>query len=135
MRIKLIGTQEQLNTVLTGIEERLNIPKLGTDSYSKVYDFSGSKKSMTVHDNHKQGVDGSEMSLTDVSDSADIVFVTVAKYCELKPPLYIPNAPKKPTDSNLKVEIMAYMDYHGIEYGYTDTKADLLEKIDIYFVL
>ena len=37
-----------------------------------------------------------------------------------------------PTDDDLKSDIQAFMDTHSIEYNSSDTKAELLEKIDNY---
>lgn len=40
---------------------------------------------------------------------------------------------ERPTDSNTKAEITAYMDANSITYGSGDTKATLLEKIDAFW--
>ena len=42
----------------------------------------------------------------------------------------IPVEEGKPTMSNTKAEIKAYMDENGIEFNSSDTKADLLQKIE-----
>lgn len=40
---------------------------------------------------------------------------------------------ERPTDSNTKAEITAYMDANSITYSSGDTKAILLEKIDAFW--
>ena len=40
---------------------------------------------------------------------------------------------ERPTDSNTKAEITAYMDANSITYSSGDTKATLLEKIDAFW--
>ena len=39
-----------------------------------------------------------------------------------------------PTDDDLKSDIQAFMDTHGIDYASGDTKAELIQKIDIHIV-
>jgi hypothetical protein len=45
-----------------------------------------------------------------------------------------PNAPPVlPTIDDLKADIQAFMDEQGIEYNSSDTKADLIQKIEWFY--